>query len=116
LAHAWFQPSNLEITTIDVGNGATNLIPATARARINIRFNGEHRGADLVELVRRTLAAHAPTATVRAVISGESFNQPARRAVGAGLSCDHQGGGAHARTKRSRCPIATRSSTFTKRS
>lgn len=74
--NAWFQPSNLEVTTVDVGNGATNIIPAVARARLNIRFNDEHRGADLVDLVRRTVAAHAPTATVRPVISGESFITP----------------------------------------
>jgi len=74
--NAWFQPSNLEITTIDVGNAATNVIPATARARVNIRFNDEHRGGDLVELVRRTVAEHAPEATIRAVISGESFITP----------------------------------------
>jgi len=72
----WFQPSNLEITTIDVGNAATNVIPAMARARLNIRFNDEHRGADLVDLVRRTVAAHAPNATVRPAISGESFITP----------------------------------------
>ncbi|KKC26970.1 succinyl-diaminopimelate desuccinylase [Sphingomonas sp. SRS2] len=72
----WFQPSNLEITSIDVGNAATNVIPATARARINIRFNDEHKGADLVELVRATVAAHAPVATLRSVISGESFITP----------------------------------------
>ncbi|QTH19437.1 succinyl-diaminopimelate desuccinylase [Rhizorhabdus wittichii] len=74
--NAWFQPSNLEITTVDVGNAATNVIPAVARARLNIRFNDEHRGADLVELVRRTVAEHAPAATLRAVISGESFITP----------------------------------------
>ena len=74
--NAWFQPSNLEITTVDVGNGATNVIPAAARARINIRFNDEHRGADLVELVRRTVAQHAPAATIEATISGESFITP----------------------------------------
>ena len=34
-----FQPSNLEITTIDVGNPATNVIPARATATFNIRFN-----------------------------------------------------------------------------
>ena len=34
-----FQPSNLEVTTIDVGNPATNVIPAKATARFNIRFN-----------------------------------------------------------------------------
>jgi succinyl-diaminopimelate desuccinylase len=72
----WFQPSNLEITTVDVGNAATNVIPAVAKARLNIRFNDEHRGAQLVELVRKTVAAHAPRATVRPVISGESFITP----------------------------------------
>lgn len=34
-----FQPSNLEITTVDVGNSATNVIPAQAAARFNIRYN-----------------------------------------------------------------------------
>ena len=37
--YAGFQPSNLEVTTVDVGNTATNVIPASARARVNIRFN-----------------------------------------------------------------------------
>ena len=43
-----FQPSNLEITTIDIGNPATNLIPAEARARLNIRFNPTHTGDELI--------------------------------------------------------------------
>ena len=34
-----FQPTNLEVTTIDVGNPATNVIPARAVANFNIRFN-----------------------------------------------------------------------------
>lgn len=42
-----FQPSNLEITTVDVGNPTTNVIPATATARFNIRFNIAHTGAEL---------------------------------------------------------------------
>ncbi len=37
-----FQPSNLEITSIDVGNAVTNIIPAQASARFNIRFNDAH--------------------------------------------------------------------------
>ena len=37
-----FQPSHLEITTIDVGNPTHNLIPAKAKARVNIRFNPHH--------------------------------------------------------------------------
>ena len=72
----WFQPSNLEITTVDVGNAATNIIPAVAGARVNIRFNDEHQGAALVELVRATVAKHAPKAVIRSVISGESFITP----------------------------------------
>ncbi len=42
-----FQPSNLEVTTVDVGNATTNLIPAKASARLNIRFNPSHTGAAL---------------------------------------------------------------------
>jgi succinyl-diaminopimelate desuccinylase len=42
-----FPPSNLEITTVDVGNPATNVIPAKASARLNIRFNPAHDGAGL---------------------------------------------------------------------
>ena len=42
-----FQHSNLEITSIDIGNPATNVIPAEARARLNIRFNPTHSGASL---------------------------------------------------------------------
>src|SRR3546814_20965463 len=38
----WFQPSNIEFTDIEVGNGATNVIPASARARLSIRFNDQH--------------------------------------------------------------------------
>ena len=43
-----FQPSNLEITTIDIGNPATNVIPAEAKARLNIRFNPTHTGDELI--------------------------------------------------------------------
>ncbi len=41
---AHFQPSNLEITSIDTGNATYNVIPATASARFNIRFNDRHTG------------------------------------------------------------------------
>jgi len=43
----FFQPSNLEVTTIDVGNPTENMIPETARARFNIRFNVHHTGESL---------------------------------------------------------------------
>jgi len=67
----WFQPSNLEITDLAVGNPATNVIPASAQARISIRFNALHTGAGLAERVAGIAARHGGTA--RAVISGEAF-------------------------------------------
>jgi succinyl-diaminopimelate desuccinylase len=72
-----FQPSNLEVTDVETANPAGNVIPGSARARLNIRFNNEHRGSDLVELVRRTVREAAPGATVEAKISGEAFLTPA---------------------------------------
>jgi succinyl-diaminopimelate desuccinylase len=71
-----FQPSNLEITALETSSRATNVIPGWARAQLNIRFNNLHRGADLVDLVRRTAAEAAPGATVEAKISGEAFLTP----------------------------------------
>ncbi|AEG47714.1 Succinyl-diaminopimelate desuccinylase [Sphingobium chlorophenolicum L-1] len=67
----WFQASNIEITNLDVGNPTTNVIPAAAQARISIRFNNEHSGAELVD--RITAIAAAEGGTVEAKISGEPF-------------------------------------------
>src|SRR5579862_4274848 len=53
---AQFQPSNLEFTSVDVGNPATNVIPGQARAKFNIRFNDRHTQASLRELVEARLA------------------------------------------------------------
>lgn len=69
----WFQPSNIEATDLEVGNPATNVIPARARARLSIRFNALHCGADLVARIEEVVAAHAPEAKVEARISGEAF-------------------------------------------
>ncbi|MBB3656044.1 succinyl-diaminopimelate desuccinylase [Rhizobium sp. BK650] len=55
-----FQPSNLEVTTIDVGNPATNVIPARASASFNIRFNDTWTADTLrSEIIRRLDAAAA---------------------------------------------------------
>jgi succinyl-diaminopimelate desuccinylase len=71
--NAWFQPSNLEITDIAVGNGAHNVIPAAARARVNIRFNDEQTGLGLLERVTATVQAVVPDATIHGKVSGEAF-------------------------------------------
>ena len=69
----WFQPSNIEVTDIAVGNPAHNVIPGRAEARLSIRFNDLHRGADLAARIEAVAKAHAPDAKVEALISGEAF-------------------------------------------
>lgn len=72
----WFQPSNIEVTDLAVGNQAANVIPALASARLSIRFNDRHRGIDLAERIERIALRHAPGARVVAKISGEAFFTP----------------------------------------
>ena len=70
----WFQPSNLEITELQVGNPAHNVIPSKAVARISIRFNDLHSGADLAFLVDAIARKHGGKA--EPIISGEPFLTP----------------------------------------
>ncbi|HVI99044.1 MAG TPA: succinyl-diaminopimelate desuccinylase [Sphingomonas sp.] len=69
----WFQPSNIEVTDLHVGNPAHNVIPGRAQARLSIRFNDLHRGADLAARIAAIAHKHAPTAVVTPLISGEAF-------------------------------------------
>jgi succinyl-diaminopimelate desuccinylase len=71
-----FPPSNLEFTGIDTPTHASNVIPGSATAQLNIRFNNLHRGADLVKMVEEIAEREAPGAKVRARISGEAFLTP----------------------------------------
>jgi succinyl-diaminopimelate desuccinylase len=75
--YAEFQPSNLEITWIDVPNTATNVIPGVARARLNIRFNPNHTGQTLAAWfnIEASKAAEGfkGKVTVTPQISGEAF-------------------------------------------
>ena len=75
--YADFQPSNLEVTTVDVGNPTTNLIPAVATARLNIRLNPAHRGADLAAWIQaeadRAAEGFPGSITLTPAISGEAF-------------------------------------------
>lgn len=75
--YAEFQPSNLEVTWIDVPNTATNVIPGVARARLNIRFNPNHTGQSLADWfnIEASKAAEGfkGTVTVTPQISGEAF-------------------------------------------
>ena len=69
----WFQPSNIEVTDLTVGNPATNVIPAKASARLSIRFNDHQRGADLIARVEQVVHRHAPAASVTGRVYGEAF-------------------------------------------
>ncbi len=72
-----FPPSNLEFTAVSTPTQASNVIPGSATAQLNIRFNNLQRGADLVRLVEEMAEREAPGATVKARISGEAFLTPA---------------------------------------
>src|SRR4051812_39817945 len=54
-----FGPSNLEFTSIDIGNAVVNLIPGEARARFNIRYNDCHSPTAMKMLVEKRAAASA---------------------------------------------------------
>lgn len=71
-----FPPSNLEVTSIDVGNNATNIVPAIAQANINIRFNNIHYACSLEQLVNEVCAQHSSTYELNARCSGEAFLTP----------------------------------------
>src|SRR4051794_31678494 len=71
-----FPPSNLEFTGIDTPTHASNVIPGSATAQLNIRFNNLQRGVDLVKMVEEIAEREAPGAKVRSRISGEAFLTP----------------------------------------
>jgi succinyl-diaminopimelate desuccinylase len=113
----WFEPSTLQVTSVDVGNTATNVIPASARAALNIRFNDKHSGASLIAWVRATAARYAERFEVEAAISGESFvtkpgplvdilRSAISGATGIEPKLDTGGGTSDARFIANYCPVA----------
>lgn len=68
-----FDASNLEVTSVDVGNAAHNVIPQKAQAKLNIRFNTNHSAESLLSWIEET----AHTAAARAGVSA-SFATPSR--------------------------------------
>lgn len=70
----WFQASNIEFTEVAAPNPAHNVIPAHAKARLSIRFNDQHSGASLSELIREIVERHG--GELNPIISGEPFLTP----------------------------------------
>jgi succinyl-diaminopimelate desuccinylase len=73
---AHFQPSSLQVTTIDIGNPATNVVPGLARAVFNIRFNDRWTSDRLKAWVGEKLAAIGGKYALSWEVSGESFLVP----------------------------------------
>jgi len=71
-----FPPSDLQLTTIDVGNGASNVIPAAARAAFNIRFNDLHTGDSLTRWLHERFASVGGEWHLDVTVSGEAFLTP----------------------------------------
>ncbi|MES1202050.1 MAG: succinyl-diaminopimelate desuccinylase [Pseudomonadota bacterium] len=78
-----FDASNLEVTTIDVGNAAHNVIPSRATAKLNIRFNTNHNGDALLAWIEGTVQTAAERAGARATITVTSRAEPFYTAPGA---------------------------------
>lgn len=115
-----FQPSNLEVTMIDVPNTATNVIPGTAKARLNIRFNPNHTGQALADWIaaeaRKAAEGFKGKVTVTPQISGEAFltergpftelvAAAVKDVTGAEPELSTSGGTSDARFIRALCPV-----------
>jgi len=114
---AHFQPSNVQVTSVDVGNPATNVIPAEARAAFNIRFNDRHSGKSLEAWLRREFDAIGGTYELTIQVSGEAFLTPpgplstliagaARSVTGIEPELSTTGGTSDARFIKDYCPVA----------
>ena len=114
---AFFEPTSIQVTSIDVGNTATNVVPASAKLMLNIRFNERHSGASLAAWVRATAERHAERFDLDVSISGESFLTPAgpeiealtaaiAEATGRQPKLDTGGGTSDARFIARYCPVA----------
>ena len=117
---ASFDPSTLALTTVDVGNPASNVIPAEGVAVLNIRFNDHHSGESLTAWLERECARAAAESGVvfdlSVKISGESFvTEPGwftdlvadavEGECGIRPALSTSGGTSDARFIRSHCPV-----------
>ena len=73
-----FQPSNLEITTIDVNNNVTNMIPQSASASFNIRFNDEHNSESLTKWIKEVCEATAKNHKLDIIVRENLFSEPGK--------------------------------------
>ncbi len=112
-----FQKSGLQVTTIDIGNPTTNVIPGAARATFNIRFNDLWSSAKLKSWVKETLDRIDPNYRLVWEVSGESFLVPPGKisdcltgaihaVTGRTPELSTTGGTSDARFIQAHCPVA----------
>jgi succinyl-diaminopimelate desuccinylase len=112
-----FQPSTLQVSTIDIGNPAANVIPATARAVFNIRFNDSWTSEKLDRWLRQLLDEVGGHYALDISVSGESFlvvpgmlsdclAEAIRRVTGRTPELSTTGGTSDARFIQAHCPVA----------
>ena len=112
-----FQASTLAISSIDVGNPATNVIPARGTAKFNVRFNDLHKGAEIEAWLRKKCDAVGGDYQLDVEISGESFLTPpgelsalisraVEKVVGRTPELSTTGGTSDARFIKDACPVA----------
>ena len=111
-----FPPSTLAITSVDVGNVATNVIPERARAAFNIRFNDRHTGASLESWLNERFARAGGRYALDVSVAGEAFltapghlseivAAAVRAATGTEPECSTTGGTSDARFIKDHCPV-----------
>jgi succinyl-diaminopimelate desuccinylase len=114
---AHFQPSTLQVSTIDIGNPASNVIPASAQAVFNIRFNDHWTGDRLKRWIAERLDRVGGRYTLDIKVGGESFLVPPgiigdrlaeaiRRVTGRAPEFSTTGGTSDARFIQAYCPVA----------
>ncbi|HRK96609.1 MAG TPA: succinyl-diaminopimelate desuccinylase, partial [Rhodospirillales bacterium] len=112
----WFQPSTLTFTSIDVGNAASNVIPAAAQAAFNVRFNDLHTAASLRAWIEGRCRAAGGRHLLEMECSGEAFLCPpgplatmvadaVREVTGQVPAFSTSGGTSDARFLKDACPV-----------
>ncbi|WP_366656963.1 succinyl-diaminopimelate desuccinylase [Fodinicurvata sp. EGI_FJ10296] len=111
-----FDPTSLQVVTVDVGNPTVNVVPPRAAATINTRFNDRHTSASLQALICEKLDAVDRDYAIRWHVSGENFlTEPGvftelvassvADATGSRPAYSTSGGSSDARFIRHHCPV-----------
>lgn len=112
----FFGPSTLQVTTFDVGNTASNVVPAQATTQIDIRFNSNHTSQSIIAWAKRKITETEGDFKLEAEVIGESFLSPIGSTIEVLKSVIHEqtgltpvystaGGTSDARFVRNYCPV-----------